>query len=76
MYMKITEKTNKRGEKVYTAAVMRCDRVKGKAVTTTVAHIGRVEEDQVPYLRAAYAKKKPRLVWDDEEQTLDMGCEQ
>lgn len=66
MFMKITEKVGKDGEKVYTAAVMRCDRVKGKPVTTTVAHIGRVEADQVPYLKAAYAKKKPRLVWDDE----------
>ena len=68
MYMKITSRVNKHGETTYSAAVMRCDRVKGKPVHTTVAHIGRVEEDQIPYLKAAYAKKKPRLVWDDEEE--------
>lgn len=33
---------------------------------TTVAYLGRVEEDQVPFLKAAYSKRKPRLVWDDE----------
>jgi hypothetical protein len=31
-----------------------------------VVNIGRVEEDQVPYLKAAWtdADRRPRLVWD------------
>ena len=38
----------------------------GELVCGTVAYLGRVEEEQVPFLRAAYSKRKPRLVWDDE----------
>ena len=48
---------------------MRSDRVKGKVVQTTVAYIGRVEEDQIPTSRPPTRRKKPRLVWDDEEVT-------
>ena len=29
-------------------------------------NFGQVEKDAVPYLKAAFAKKKPRLVYDDE----------
>ena len=76
MFVKINKRRDKHGEMTYTASIMRSDRVKGKFVQTTVAYIGRVEEDQIPYLKAAYAKKKPRLVWDDEESPQDVGCEQ
>ena len=69
MYMRIQERKGKGGETRYYASVMRTDRVGGKVVQTTVAYIGRVEEDQVPYLKAAYMDKdkRPRLVWDDVE---------
>ena len=30
-------------------------------------NFGLVQPDAVPYLKAAFAKKKPRLVYDDEE---------
>lgn len=76
MFVKINKRRDKHGEMTYTASIMRSDRVKGKVVQTTVAYIGRVEEDQIPYLKAAYAKKKPRLVWDVEESPQDVGCEQ
>ena len=76
MFVKINKRRDQHGEMTYTASIMRSDRVKGKVVQTTVAYIGRVEEDQIPYLKAAYAKKKPRLVWDDEESPQDVGCEQ
>lgn len=76
MFVKIKKRRDKHGKMTYTASIMRSDRVKGKVVQTTVAYIGRVEEDQIPYLKAAYAKKKPRLVWDDEESPQDVGCEQ
>jgi hypothetical protein len=75
MFVKINKRVDKHGEMTYTASIMRSDRVKGKVVQSTVAYIGRVEEDQIPYLKAAYAKKKPRLVWDDEESPQDVGCE-
>lgn len=32
----------------------------------TIKNFGLLEEDQVPFLKAMYAKKKPRLVYDDE----------
>ena len=75
MFVKINKRVDKHGETTYTASIMRSDRVKGKVVQSTVAYIGRVEEDQIPYLKAAYAKKKPRLVWDDDEAPQDVGCE-
>ena len=76
MFVKINKRVNRHGEMTYTAAVMRSDRVKGKVVQSTVAYLGRVEEEQIPYLKAAYAKKKPRLVWDDEDSPQHVGSEQ
>lgn len=66
--MRIQKKINKNGIPHYFAAVMRCDRVKGKVVQKTVSYIGAVEEEQIPYLRAAYAKIKPKLVWNDDSK--------
>lgn len=63
--MRIQEKRAADGSPLYYASVVRSDRVDGKVVQTTVAYIGAVEEEQIPYLKAAYAKKKPRLVWDE-----------
>ena len=65
MFMRIQEKRAADGSPLYYASVVRSDRVDGKVIQTTVAYIGAVEEEQIPYLKAAYAKKKPRLVWDD-----------
>ena len=39
----------------------------GKIKHRTLKNFGLLENDQVPYLKAMYAKKKPRLVYDDEE---------
>ena len=47
------------------ASVYRSDRVGGKVKTTEVAYLGRVEPSQLPYLKAAYAKRKPKLVYED-----------
>lgn len=68
MYMRIQERRGRDGKPRYYASVMRTDRVNGRVVQSTVAYIGRVEADQVPYLRAAYmdSDRRPRLVWDDE----------
>ena len=41
-------------------------RINGKVVQTVKANLGAVTEEQIPYLKAAYAKKKPRLVYDEE----------
>ena len=51
----------------YYASLVENNRVNGKVKQTVKAYLGPVTEDQIPYLKAAYAKKKPRLVYEDEE---------
>ena len=52
-------------ETYYYASLVENKRVNGKVVQTVKANLGPVTEEQIPYLKAAYAKKKPRLVYDD-----------
>lgn len=66
--MRIQERRSRDGSTHYYASVMRSYRDGGRVRQEVVARIGRVEEDQVPFLKAAYAKRKPRLVWDDEDE--------
>lgn len=42
-------------------------REEGKPKHRVIKNFGLLEGDQVPYLKAMYAKKKPRLVYDDDE---------
>lgn len=67
VYVRIQKRAGRGGRTNYYASLVRSDRVGGRVVQTTVAYLGRVEEDQIPFLRAAYSKRKPRLVWDDED---------
>lgn len=41
-------------------------RENGKVKHRTIRKLGLFEDDQVPYIKAAFAEKKPRLVYDDE----------
>lgn len=41
-------------------------RENGKIKHRTLKNFGLLEVDQVPFLKAMYAKKKPRLVYEDE----------
>jgi hypothetical protein len=50
----------------YYAILVENKRVKGKVVQTTKAYLGSVTTEQIPYLKATYARKKPRLVYDNE----------
>lgn len=64
MFIKIlTQKYN--GATHYYASLVENKLVNGKVVQTVKANLGPVTEEQIPYLKAAYAKKKPRLVYDD-----------
>ena len=64
MFIKIlTKKYN--GETYHYASLVENKRVDGKVVQTVKANLGPVTAEQIPYLKAAYAKKKPRLVYDD-----------
>ena len=63
MFIKI--ETKKFGGKLhYYASLVENRRIDGSVVQTCKAYLGPVSEDQIPYLKAAYAKKKPRLVYD------------
>ncbi len=46
------------------ASVVENHRKGNKVMQRTVINIGRVDPEQVPYLKAAWAKDKPRLIWD------------
>ena len=64
MFIKILTKVY--GAKThYYASLVENKRVCGHVVQTVKANLGPVSEEQIPYLKAAYAKKKPRLVYDD-----------
>jgi hypothetical protein len=64
MFVKVIEKKQKNGIKYY-ASLVENTRIDGKVVQKVLLYFGQVTEDQIPYLKAAYAKKKPRLVYDD-----------
>lgn len=64
MFIKILTKTYD-GRKHFYASLVENRRIDGKVVQTVKVNLGPVTEEQIPYLRAAYAKKKPRLVYDD-----------
>jgi len=64
MFLKIQNKKSKGGSVIHYAFVVENKRVRGKTVQRTLVNIGRVDEDQIPYLKAAWSKEKPRLIWD------------
>lgn len=65
MFIKILTKTYGNGERHYYASLVENRREGNKVIQSVKANLGPVTEDQIPYLRAAYAKHKPRLVYDD-----------
>lgn len=56
----------KKGNNIY-ASIVKSVRVGKKVKQETVVYLGKVTEEQLPYLKAAYAKNKPKLVYDDQE---------
>lgn len=72
MYLRITTKKYK-GETYHYAFLFDSEVVDGKKKPVMKANLGAVTEEQIPYLKAAYAKKKPRLVWDDPEDGKTQG---
>jgi len=65
MFVKVLKKTYS-GKTHYYASLVENKRV-GKSVQQSVKlYFGRVEPEQIPYLKAAYSKNKPRLVYDEE----------
>ena len=71
MFIKIlTKKYN--GELHYYASLVENKRNDGKVVQTVKANLGPVTEEQIPFLKAAYAKNKPRLVYDEPSDEGEM----
>ena len=64
MFIKILSKQGRDNVRHY-ASLVENKRVNGRVVQTVRANLGAVTEEQIPYLKAAYAKKKPKLVYDD-----------
>lgn len=60
----------KKGNKLY-ASIVKSVRVGKKVRQETVAYLGVITEEQLPYLKAAYAKNKPRLVYDDDKGIMN-----
>lgn len=64
MFIKIlTKKYN--GETHYYGSLVENKRVNGKVVQTVKANLDPVTEEQIPYRKAAYDKKKSCLVYED-----------
>jgi len=58
---------NSKGRKgTYFCYLVESYRENGTIKHRILHNFGLLEEDQVPFLKAMYAKKKPRLVYDDE----------
>ena len=57
-------RTWKKGDKFY-ASVVESIRTGKNVNQKTIVYLGKVEENQIPYLKAAYASDKPKLVYKD-----------
>ena len=66
MFIRILTKMYK-GKPHYYASLVENKRVDGKVCQSVKAYLGAVTEEQIPYLKAAYAKDKPRLIFDEPE---------
>lgn len=66
LFLKVQRRRAADGTEALYASVVENRREGARVVQRTVVNIGRVEADQVPYLRAAWmrADRRPRLVWD------------
>ena len=67
MFVKILKK--KYSEKThYYASLVENKRLGKSVVQSVIINFGRVELEQIPYLKAAYSKNKPRLVYNEQEE--------
>ena len=65
MFIKAVQ--NNRGRKgTYYCSLVEAYRENSKIKHRTTRSFGLLTEEQLPYLKAMYAKKKPRLVYDDD----------
>ena len=60
MYLRVWNKNNK-----FYASLVESKKESGKVIQKTIAYLGIVEENQIPYLKAAFSKEKPKLLYKD-----------
>lgn len=67
MFVRSVKKKTKNGTVYQYASLVQNKKVNGKVVQKTVAYLGNVTDDMLPYLKAAYMPKdkRPKLVYDD-----------
>jgi hypothetical protein len=68
MFIRVQRKIYGNGEEHLYASLVENRREGSRTVQRTIAYLGAVTAEQVPFLKAAYAKKKPRLVWDEPDR--------
>jgi hypothetical protein len=69
MFIKIL--TKKYGERThFYANLVENKRIDGRVVQTVKANLGSVTPEQIPYLKAAYSKNKPKLVYDNDDDKV------
>lgn len=61
-------RNNKGRNNTYFCALVESFRDGGTSKHRVLINFGLVDADSVPYLKAAFAKNKPRLVYDNEKQ--------
>lgn len=62
-------KNNKGKKDTYFCALVESYRINHTVKHRVILNFGLMPADSVPFLKAAYSKKKPRLVWDDHESS-------
>lgn len=67
MFVKVLKK-NYSGKTHHYASLVENKRVGKSVIQSVKINFGSVEPEQIPYLKAAYSKSKPRLVFDEEEK--------
>lgn len=67
MFVKILKKKYS-GKTHYYASLVENKRFGKSVVQSVKINFGRVELEQIPYLKAAYSKNKPRLVYNEQEE--------
>ena len=65
MFVKVV-KNNKGRPNSSFLSLVESYRDNGKVKHRTIRNHSLFDDDQVPYIKAAFAKKKPRLVYDDD----------
>lgn len=65
MFVKVV-KNNKGRKNSSFISIAESYREDGKIKHRIIRNLGLFDDDQIPYIKAAFAKKKPRLVYDED----------